>query len=597
MLVDPMLATGGSAASALRSSRSAARSGCASSASSPRPRGSRRSAPSTPRCPCSAPRSTGSSTSAATSGPGSATPATASTARTEGSAARRRSAARLGESRDARHAGEIDLGSWSWGSQTRRQTRRARAAGQHVRRAGIGEVSPSVRSGASRWPRAASSTQARTFATPARRARGRRRRRPATSAISTPSGQNELPVSAAAGRGSGAGAAPIRPDAGSARWPAASFVTTVTIVRRHLHPHAVRAAQRAPLGYGGDVEALRVTPAGVDDDAEVVERRRGRRGARRAAVDEYLAVPAVVDGRAAVGAAHLRLLDLLGHRRRGGGEGEGGDSRQDECALHGGLPSHRTERAISSARDLVTSASRRSVRSPRRQTRVGPASRDRRLPDRAGGVLVDQAVDVAAQPEARLPVDADALDRRPRPRQLADELRSWCDRGTATAGRRRPSARTPAARGAGGRGVSPGRRRRTPRRGGRAHPVRASPLVSVVRSPRSSGEVVGAGVGAFGTRSIFTPSIPSQRSTALRAEGTAATPPTASASSASGTASAGRSRHARRGGSDSTRARTRARCPARAAGRRARRDPPAGISMRSLIAPPRAARALATAGT
>ena len=58
VLVDPMLATGGSAASALRLLRSAAPSGCASSAWSPRPRGSRRSAPSTPRCRSSAPRST-----------------------------------------------------------------------------------------------------------------------------------------------------------------------------------------------------------------------------------------------------------------------------------------------------------------------------------------------------------------------------------------------------------------------------------------------------------------------------------------------------------------------------------------------------------
>ena len=89
VLVDPMLATGGSADSALRASRNAGPSACASSASSPPPRGSTRCAPTTPTCRSSAPRSTASSTSGATSAPASATPATVSTAPTEGSAARR----------------------------------------------------------------------------------------------------------------------------------------------------------------------------------------------------------------------------------------------------------------------------------------------------------------------------------------------------------------------------------------------------------------------------------------------------------------------------------------------------------------------------
>ena len=56
--------------------------------------------------------------------------------------------------------------------------------------------------------------------------------------------------------------------------------------------------------------------------------------------------------------------------------------------------------------------------------------------------------------------------------------------------------------------------------------------------PRSSGGVVGAGVGASGTRSIFTPSIPSQSSTVLRAGGTAAT----RTSTASGIATRGQRR-------------------------------------------------------
>ena len=71
VLVDPMLATGGSAASALAPAQGARRaSGCASSASSPRRRASRPCAPSTRTCRSSAPRSTASSTSAGYIRPG-----------------------------------------------------------------------------------------------------------------------------------------------------------------------------------------------------------------------------------------------------------------------------------------------------------------------------------------------------------------------------------------------------------------------------------------------------------------------------------------------------------------------------------------------
>ena len=135
------------------------------------------------------------------------------------------------------------------------------------------------------------------------------------------------------------------------------------------------------------------------------------------------------------------------------GEGEGGDGRQDERALHGALPSHGMERAIASARDLLTSASRRSVRSPRSPDQGGTGEPRGRLADGAGGVLVDQPVGGAAEPVARLAADAHALDRRVRPGELADELRVQCGRGTARAARRRRSARTPAVRAAGGRGA------------------------------------------------------------------------------------------------------------------------------------------------
>ena len=83
VLVDPMLATGGSADSALTrlKERGAQRLRfvCLVAA----PEGLEAVAPSTPTCRSSAPRSTASSTSAATSGPVSATPATASTAPTD----------------------------------------------------------------------------------------------------------------------------------------------------------------------------------------------------------------------------------------------------------------------------------------------------------------------------------------------------------------------------------------------------------------------------------------------------------------------------------------------------------------------------------
>ncbi len=176
---------------------------------------------------------------------------------------------------------------------------------------------------------------------------------------------------------------------------------------------------------------------------------------------------------------------------------------------------------MASARALETSASRRSVRSPRRQTRVGPASRVGASRTSAAGVLVEQAVGLAGDPVARLAVDPHAIDRRVRARELADELRVGAARelrqqrtGPALLGlgqaRARPvEQRHQVARG----GVD--RVRRAERAVGRACRTRAGS-----GSPRSSaGDADGAGVGASGTRSIRTPSIPSQRSTALRAEG------------------------------------------------------------------------------
>ena len=147
------------------------------------------------------------------------------------------------------------------------------------------------------------------------------------------------------------------------------------------------------------------------------------RSASRAVIERHPA-GLVVDGRHAPSVPHTSAFVIsFAPGRRSGGEGECGDGRQDQHASHGGLPSHWTERAIASARDLVTSASRRSVSSPRRQTRVGPASRVGDFADAAGGVLVDQPVRGAAEPVARLAVDPHALDRRARPGELADQLR------------------------------------------------------------------------------------------------------------------------------------------------------------------------------
>ena len=83
VVADPMLATGGSAVHALERVKRESAGGCASSASSRRPRAWRRCARPTPTCRSAAPPSTASSTSAATSARGWATRATASSARSE----------------------------------------------------------------------------------------------------------------------------------------------------------------------------------------------------------------------------------------------------------------------------------------------------------------------------------------------------------------------------------------------------------------------------------------------------------------------------------------------------------------------------------
>ena len=113
VLVDPMLATGGSAASRAAPAQGARRAAAALRLPRRRARGARGAPRRAPRgadlLRRDRPRS---STSAATSGPGSATPATASTARTEGSAAprrgrprspRRRRSGRCPRTRRARH--------------------------------------------------------------------------------------------------------------------------------------------------------------------------------------------------------------------------------------------------------------------------------------------------------------------------------------------------------------------------------------------------------------------------------------------------------------------------------------------------------------
>ena len=92
IVVDPMLATGGSAVSALDRLKRGRRRPPALRLPRRRARGDRRRArASTRRCRSSAPRSTASSTSAATSAPGWATRATASSGRTRPRSARARS--------------------------------------------------------------------------------------------------------------------------------------------------------------------------------------------------------------------------------------------------------------------------------------------------------------------------------------------------------------------------------------------------------------------------------------------------------------------------------------------------------------------------
>ena len=84
LILDPMLATGGSATAAievLKKWGAVKPSGSSWSTSSRRPRGSRRSPRPTRTSRSTAPRSTARSTIAATSSPGSATPATASSGR------------------------------------------------------------------------------------------------------------------------------------------------------------------------------------------------------------------------------------------------------------------------------------------------------------------------------------------------------------------------------------------------------------------------------------------------------------------------------------------------------------------------------------
>ena len=75
-VVDPMLATGGSATAAIGRLRRPARAACTSWGSWRLPRASAPSTPPTPRCRSPWPRSIASSTDAATSAPASATPAT-----------------------------------------------------------------------------------------------------------------------------------------------------------------------------------------------------------------------------------------------------------------------------------------------------------------------------------------------------------------------------------------------------------------------------------------------------------------------------------------------------------------------------------------
>ena len=95
VVADPMLATGGSAVHALERRQARRRAGgCASSASSRRPRAWRRCARRTPTCRSSAPPSTASSTSAATSARAWATRATASSAPSDGLQGARRGADR-----------------------------------------------------------------------------------------------------------------------------------------------------------------------------------------------------------------------------------------------------------------------------------------------------------------------------------------------------------------------------------------------------------------------------------------------------------------------------------------------------------------------
>ena len=79
-LVDPMLATGGSACDAVSALRRAAAGRSNSWPSSRRPRASKSSLRSTPTCPCTSRRSTDASTRTAISSPGSAMRATGSSA-------------------------------------------------------------------------------------------------------------------------------------------------------------------------------------------------------------------------------------------------------------------------------------------------------------------------------------------------------------------------------------------------------------------------------------------------------------------------------------------------------------------------------------
>ena len=195
------------------------------------------------------------------------------------------------------------------------------------------------------------------------------------SAISTPSGHSGLPASGAgAGRGSGGGgAAPIRPEAGNAAPARGELRDDGGHLGRHLQPRAVLGAQRAPLGHGGHLPALRAA------------RRRCRprsapcRTARRPA--------ACATRRRCRGPGGPRRRRCCSRRRRTPPPSRSpwptpparrrgrGRRRPPGRACAAWALLHWTERAIASARDLVTSASRRSVSSPRRQTRVGPASR------------------------------------------------------------------------------------------------------------------------------------------------------------------------------------------------------------------------------